>query len=424
MTTSEEVRTKTNLALLTSEGQTYLVGEPIYLRPLVHADAEYASAWRNTDFPQAPERVRGWIDDDFSKSSNPYRSTTHLIVRKSDDRPVGSVKTEYQYFPTHWVTPFVDPLYGEQALRWKAEALKLVLTWIVDDQQRPKAIVPLPAHETIVVEALRSIGARQTIRFREKLAMTGGGCGDEVWFEYLDSQWIERLGDPTDVEIRRTGTGLARPVTAPVMPEDDPPANAIRIGPRVYLRPPQKSDAEAYAYWSTHETDASWDNGRFPQGADGVNKWFSDDQKKAPPGAINFTICLRATDEFIGLVGVFDADYKHRVSESASMMLNPAYREAGYGSEAKHLMFDYMFNTLGFHALQSWVMFENPRSAAALRKQGYREAGREHWVEFRDGSFVNFVAFDLLASEWRAMPRHDGLAGVNGQNEGTHHGTD
>ena len=45
--------------------------------------------------------------------------------------------------------------------------------------------------------------------------------------------------------------------------------------------------------------------------------------------------------------------------------------------------------------------------AAALRKQGYREAGRDHWIAFRDGRFVSFVAFDLLASEWRAMPRYD-----------------
>ncbi|MGI8975895.1 MAG: GNAT family N-acetyltransferase [Thermomicrobiales bacterium] len=408
MTTSEEVRTKTNPELLTSDGQTYLVGEEIYLRPLVHADAEYASAWRDTDFPQAPERVRSWIDDDFKGGSNPYKATTHLIVRKRDDRPVGSVETAYQYFPTHWVMPFVDPLYGEQALRWKAEALTLVLPWVVDDQQRPKAIVTVPAHETIVIDALESIGARQTIRFREKLAMPGGGRGDELWYEYLDSQWIERLSDPAKVEIRRTGTGIARPVTAPVMPDGDPPVNAIRIGPRVYLRPPQKSDTEAVAHWSTREIDASWDNGRYPSGIENVQKWFNDFQKDIPPETVDFAVCLRETDEFIGLVGVMDVDYKHRFGESASMMLNPAYREAGYGTEAKHLLFDYMFNTLGFHSLQSWVMFENPRSAAALRKQGYRETGREHWVEFRDGNFVNFVAFDLLASDWRAMPRHDG----------------
>jgi RimJ/RimL family protein N-acetyltransferase len=69
-------------------------------------------------------------------------------------------------------------------------------------------------------------------------------------------------------------------------------------------------------------------------------------------------------------------------------------------------MFDYAFNTLGLHMVQSWVMFENTRSAAALRKQGYRDAGRVDWFMPRDGAFTSTSTFDLLADEWRAMPRY------------------
>jgi RimJ/RimL family protein N-acetyltransferase len=317
------------------------------------------------------------------------------------------VWTDYRWFPHHSVSVHVDPLLGDRGLAFKAEALALVLPWIVDDQQRPKAGVNVPARETPVIEALEGIGARATTRFREKLARPGGGRDDELVFEYLNRDWIASLGNPADVELRRTGTGQPRPVTAPVLPSGDPPANAIRIGPRVYLRPPQKSDTDAVAYWSMREIDPNWDNGRHPVGREGIAKWFADVQKKTPPDWLEFSVCLRETDEYLGMVGVLDVDYTHRIGESASMMLNPAYREAGYGSEAKHLMFDYAFNTVGLHMLQSYVMFENPRSAAALRKQGYREAGREHWIEARDGSFVNFVTFDLLASEWRAMPRDE-----------------
>ena len=55
--------------------------------------------------------------------------------------------------------------------------------------------------------------------------------------------------------------------------------------------------------------------------------------------------------------------------------------------------------------VESWVLFPNTRSAAALRKQGYREAGRVNWLYPFEGGLGNFVAFDLLAEEWRAMPR-------------------
>lgn len=404
---TRETQPETDEANLTSKGQTFLVGEHVYVRTVTPADAASASAWKDSVFPQAPERVRGWIEDEFTKSSNPYRVNTYLIVRKSDDRPVGSVSTDYRQFPHHDVSAHIDPLVGEEGLTWKAEALAMVLPWIVEDQQRPKAGVTVPAHETPVIEAIEAIGARATARFREKLSTSGGGRTDELIYEYLNRDWMERLGDPADVSLSRTGSGVARPVTAPVVPDGDPPANAVRIGPRVYVRPPQKSDAEALAYWSMRETDASWDNGRQPFGTNSAERWFESFQKSTPPSVIDLAVCLRETDEIIGLLGVIDVDYTHRFGESVSMIVNPAYREAGYGSEAKHLMFDYVFNTVGLHALQSYVMFENPRSAAALRRQGYREAGRDHWITMRDGSFVSFACFDLLASDWRAMPRHD-----------------
>ncbi len=403
MTVSAEIRSKTDPRLLDDTGQTYLSGEHVYVRSLVPADAEYASAWRGTGFPVAPERVRSWITDDLVGSGGP---TMLLIVEKASDRPVGSVTVDFRDFPHHEVTAYVDPLEGERGLAWKGEALALVFRWLVDELQQPKAGTDIPAHETSVLEALEAIGARTSARFRERLAMPGGARGDEVVLEYFNRAWLERLGDPYDEEFPRTGTGEPRPVTAPVMPEGDPPPNAIRVGPRVYLRPLQESDAQAWAHWSTREIDTSWDNGRFPIGRERAHSWFKDGQKNTPPETIDLAVCLRETDEVLGMVGVMDIDYRHGYAESASMILNPRYRESGYGSEAKHLMFDYAFNTLGLHALQSWVMFQNPRSAAALRKQGYREAGRYHWIEFRDGRFVSFLVFDLLASDWRAMPRH------------------
>ncbi len=404
MTTSAEIRSKTDPKLLDSTGQTYLVGEQVYVRSLVPADAEYASAWRGTGFPLAPERARSWITDDLIGGGGPPMV---LIVEKATDRPVGSLTIDFNGFPHHEVTAHVDPLEGDRGLAWKGEALALVFQWLVDELQQPKAGTDIPAHETPVLEALDAIGARTAARFRERLALPGGGRGDDLVLEYFNNAWLERLGDPYKEEFPRTGTGEPRPVTAPVAPEGDPPANAMRIGPRVYLRPPQESDAQAWAHWSTREIDASWDNGRWPIGPEQMKKWTRDHQGSTPPETIDFSVCLRETDEFLGVVGVMDIDYRNGYGESASMMLNPQYREAGYGSEAKHLLFDYAFNTLGLHSLQSWVMFQNPRSAAALRKQGYREAGRDHWIAFRDGRFVSFLAFDLLAPDWRAMPRYD-----------------
>ena len=44
----------------------------------------------------------------------------------------------------------------------------------------------------------------------------------------------------------------------------------------------------------------------------------------------------------------------------------------------------------------------NPRSQAAIRKHGYRDAGRFTWTGYGPDGFENARMFDLLATEWRA----------------------
>jgi RimJ/RimL family protein N-acetyltransferase len=120
---------------------------------------------------------------------------------------------------------------------------------------------------------------------------------------------------------------------------------------------------------------------------------------------VRFAVCLRETDELIGSLGLDGVNYLHGYAETESEIFRPEYRGAGYGSEAKHLLFDVAFTTLNLHSLQSLVIFPNPRSAAALRKQGYQQSGRLHWGFASFGTFENFVCFDLLASDWLQMPR-------------------
>jgi RimJ/RimL family protein N-acetyltransferase len=128
-----------------------------------------------------------------------------------------------------------------------------------------------------------------------------------------------------------------------------------------------------------------------------------EDESKEHLEYIFFSVCLRETDEFIGEVGLMQVDLVHRNAETASWFHRPDYRAQGYGSEAKHMLLEYAFDRLGLHMLESTVRFENTRSAAALRKQGYRDSGRICWTSNREGTFVNTATFDLLADEWRAL---------------------
>jgi RimJ/RimL family protein N-acetyltransferase len=61
--------------------------------------------------------------------------------------------------------------------------------------------------------------------------------------------------------------------------------------------------------------------------------------------------------------------------------------------------------------VRSFVWGPNTRSQAALRKQGYRDAGGFRWQSTVGADFVDTVTFDLLASEWRE--RVDRAAGAH-----------
>ncbi|MGI8406842.1 MAG: GNAT family N-acetyltransferase [Thermomicrobiales bacterium] len=382
--------------------QTFLIGDEIYLRPPEEADAKSTVSWRPTVFPISVMRTTEWIKETLAKQ-NPFREITLLIVRKLDDVVVGSISASYADVCSE-VNAHVDPLFGERGQRWTAEAILLVMQWAVDERRTASGLVELPANEEIVINALENGGMRQAARFREWYLRKGVRV-DKISLEYLNQSWVTTLGDPNELDMPRTGTGEPRPVPEKVAPVNDPPRNAVLIGKRVYLRPTTRADSEAIARHALRETETFFDIGRHLPDIEGFAAWNENNQKEPFPNWIRFAVCLRENDELIGEVGMFGVDYVSRTAETASFFHRPEYRGGGFGSEAKQLLLEYAFEKLGLHVVQSWVYFSNTRSAAALRKQGYRESGRINRCYPHEGTFSNFVTFDLLASEWRAMPR-------------------
>ncbi|MDQ3541334.1 MAG: hypothetical protein M3440_11645, partial [Chloroflexota bacterium] len=141
--TAMETPTKTSDTLSSPEpgtgheGQTFLVGDSIYVRPAEVADAKYGTSWTHSVFPRSSDRHETWIKEEMIKEQ---RTSYYVILRKSDDVPVGSVKTQH-WDPTTYLECHVDPLHRDRGKRWLAEALGLMLPWLVDEQHRPAASV-------------------------------------------------------------------------------------------------------------------------------------------------------------------------------------------------------------------------------------------------------------------------------------------
>ena len=385
--------------------QTILVGENVYLRPIEKKDAKRSVSLRDTPYPVSPHRTREWIKDELGKQ-DPEKKQTLAIVRKADDVVLGSLHIDSDDWVQSWIDARVDPLFGDRGQRWKAEALTLVVNYLLDERLKPSVLIEQPTAETVVVELLREAGMIETARFRESRRI-GGEFADLLALQKFNQGWLKTLGDPMDIPLERTGTGKPRPVPLKVDSLPEAPRNAVMVGKRVYLRPLAKEDITEENVWSRQETETFFDIGRYLPSEVGTNHWIAELEKKDPPDWVLLSVRLRENDLHIGTVMLIEIDYINKRAETGSFFHRPDYRGSGYGSEAKQLLLEYAFDVLGLHMIQSWVLFPNTRSAAALRKQGYREAGRVCWVYPFEGGFNNFVVFDLLASEWRAMPRQD-----------------
>ncbi|HWV25302.1 MAG TPA: GNAT family N-acetyltransferase [Thermomicrobiales bacterium] len=396
--TREDAKPSTLFDLST---HTFLVGEEIALRPVTTEDAPWTTSWRESVFPFSPSTTETWIEEEIGgDAGNPY-----LVVRKADGRPVGSLMLDGT-FPGRHVRVFIDPLFGERATAWKTEVFRLLVPWQVVEKHIPILHTGMPDDDPTLLDALRAMGWRETARFpRLSWSERRQDWADHLMLEYLNPQWVSMLGDPNDEPLERSGLGTPRPVPAPVPAPENPPKQAIMIGERVYLRPLNKDDALPISELSRQEPDAIWSIGRRIYSPAGYAGWTNHLQKDDPQTWVRFAICLRESDEVIGSLGLAGIRYIPGFAETESEINRAEYRAGGYGSEAKHLLFEYAFNRLGLHAVHSWVAFPNTRSAAALRKQGYTESGRMNWAYPLNGGFGNAVVFTLHADDWRAMPR-------------------
>jgi RimJ/RimL family protein N-acetyltransferase len=177
--------------------------------------------------------------------------------------------------------------------------------------------------------------------------------------------------------------------------------NPVKIGERVYLRLLEVDDAGVIAASGHTEDDAALlEDGRVPTSILAFEAWIRGLATTGTPTAFGFAICRREDDRCIGTTMIRDIDWVNRTGETGSGLLRSEDRNKGIGTEAKHLLLEYGFQNLGLHVLRSFVFSGNPRSAAALMKQGYRPAGRLTADVQRGGRFHDLLVFDVTREEW------------------------
>ncbi len=157
-----------------SAGQTFLVGETIYLRGLEVSDARRASAWRSSPFPIAAERAEAMLKKELPAAAE--RRTTSLVACRIDgDEPVGATTVETADWRTGWVKLHADPALGRAAADVKAEIVRLVVPWLSDERHMMVVHVSVDADQGPVVAAAEAVGMRRRSACGRRTGETAAG---------------------------------------------------------------------------------------------------------------------------------------------------------------------------------------------------------------------------------------------------------
>jgi len=101
-------------------------------------------------------------------------------------------------------------------------------------------------------------------------------------------------------------------------------------------------------------------------------------------------------NEALGLIDIFDFDFKNSRAGIGVLIKKPNDRERGYGKEALKLLKNYCFTHLGLHQLYCNISEENEVSVKLFKNQGFKKIGLKKDWNYVNGSYKNEYLFQLI----------------------------
>lgn len=101
-------------------------------------------------------------------------------------------------------------------------------------------------------------------------------------------------------------------------------------------------------------------------------------------------------EEPLGLIDVFDFDFKNRRAGIGILLKDVKNRKKGFGKEALQLLTNYCFKHLDLHQLFCNISEENEASIQLFSNQGFKRIGLKKDWNFHNGAFKNEYLYQLI----------------------------
>jgi ribosomal-protein-alanine N-acetyltransferase len=175
-------------------------------------------------------------------------------------------------------------------------------------------------------------------------------------------------------------------------------------GERLFLRPPERGDYEAWATLRAQSRDflVPWEPSWPPDALSRASfrarvARYADDWRTDQ--AYNFFI-FRPDETLVGGVGL--SNLRRGVAETASLgyWVGEPHARQGYMTAALPLVLDFAFEQLHLHRVEAACLPSNIPSRALLAKIGFQQEGHaRHYLRI-EGKWQDHLLFAILRQDW------------------------
>lgn len=111
---------------------------------------------------------------------------------------------------------------------------------------------------------------------------------------------------------------------------------------------------------------------------------------------LRLAICIKGTEEAIGLIDLFDFDPVNRRAGIGIVIKNEIQRGKGYGKEALELLLNFSFYHLQLHQVYANIGIDNSSSIALFTTFGFQKIGiKKDWI-CRNGQYHDEAVYQLI----------------------------
>lgn len=135
-------------------------------------------------------------------------------------------------------------------------------------------------------------------------------------------------------------------------------------------------------------------------------EWFNN-YMKSRNTQVRLSICLKETNEIIGMASLVDIDRISRKAVYGGIMLGHAnHRMKGIGKEVTKLLLSHAFLDLNLHRVQGLWLLTNHASIKMGEACGFKREGVLRNAAYKNGEYVDLLLMAILRPEFDLIKKN------------------